>query len=505
MVMFDKNFLHGHLRTDILVINLVFLLLFPGFHNKVSSQVISGKVKTIKLVSSKEKISTSKKGFPKLQVEEQTLTDNNNNNVLEANESAKLELKIQNRGNKKAENVRINVSQANDKIKGLLFDTSVDLGDLQPFESKTATVVIAADSKIQKNTAYFRIDVLEEDGFNIPTIYLDVPVNPVISPLTIKWNSPDKDDTTVFKPDFPFKLTIESGSPIKEVLLYNNDIIQISDFSQQKIRDTYVLSRTFNLSEGRNNIQVKVKNEDNKEADAIRNIYYQNEKRLALLIGNSDYIYGGTLSNPVNDVRAMAEALQKVGFEVLKYENLTQKEMKKAIDNFGVKLYGYDVGLFYYAGHGIQSDGFNYLIPVESQLMAYEDVEYDCVRADRILGKMEYASTNVNVLILDACRDNPFERKWSRSAAGKGLAFMDAPSGSIIAYATSPGKTAADGSGKNGLYTEALLKYIQRGGLQIEEVFKNVRKEVEQRSSGNQTPWESTSLKGYFYFKKTTE
>jgi len=118
---------------------------------------------------------------------------------------------------------------------------------------------------------------------------------------------------------------------------------------------------------------------------------------------------------------------------------------------------------------------------------------------------MEYASTDVNVLILDACRDNPFERKWNRAAAGKGLAFMDAPSGSLVAYATSPGRTAADGAGKNGLYTEALLKYIQKRGLQIEEVFKNVRREVESKSGGKQTPWESTSLKGYFYFKKRFE
>lgn len=504
--MLIKCFFNGQARINILVIKLVFFVIALGFHHSVQSQVISGKVKSIKLVSSsKERETSSRRGFPKLQVDEQILTDNNNNDVLEANESAKLELKIRNSGDKKAKNVRINVSQANDKLKGLLYDTSVDLGDLTPGETKSATIVIAADNKIVKSTAYFRLDVLEEAGFNIPTIYLDVPVNPVISPLTLKWNSPDIDDTTVFKPDFPMKFTVESGSPIKEILLYNNDIIQISDFSQQKIRDTYVLSRSFGLSEGPNNIEIKIKNEDNKEVTDTRSVFYQSEKRLALLIGNSDYIHGGTLKNPVNDVRAMAEALKLVGFEVLKYENLTQKDMKKAIDEFGKRLYGFDVGLFYYAGHGIQSDGFNYLIPIESQLLAYEDVEYDCVRADRILGKMEYASTDVNVLILDACRDNPFERKWSRSASGKGLAFMDAPSGSIIAYSTSPGKTAADGSGLNGLYTEALLKYIQKGGLQIEEVFKNVRKEVEQRSSGNQTPWESTSLKGYFFFKRKAQ
>jgi uncharacterized caspase-like protein len=118
------------------------------------------------------------------------------------------------------------------------------------------------------------------------------------------------------------------------------------------------------------------------------------------------------------------------------------------------------------------------------------------------MSKMEYAATDVNIIILDACRNNPFERQWNRAAAGKGLAYMDAPSGSMIAYATSPGRTAADGSGKNGLYTSILLKYIQQKGLQIEEVFKNVRRDVESQSGGSQVPWEMTSLKGQFYFRR---
>jgi len=119
----------------------------------------------------------------------------------------------------------------------------------------------------------------------------------------------------------------------------------------------------------------------------------------------------------------------------------------------------------------------------------------------RILGKMEDSGCETNIIILDACRDNPFERKWSgRSVKTQGLAFMNAPSGSIIAYSTSPGKTASDGTGENGLYTSALLKYIQVPNLILEDVFKNVRSEIEKTSDGRQTPWESTSLKGSFYF-----
>jgi hypothetical protein len=488
-----------------LLSKLIVIAMFLFFNCSLHSQVISGQIKTIKLTAPEKKEAVEIRGFPRLQIEKQVLSDENNNNVLEANESAKLELKINNLGNKTAKNVRIKLTQTDETVKGLLYDSEIEIGDLPPHESRNATLVIAADYKIQKATANFKIEILEDNGFNLPPAYIDVAVRPEMGTFTVDWLSPSVPDTTVFVPDIPLELKIQSGSPIKTISVFRNDIIQISDYNLRKYKNVYAFSHNITLSEGQNTIKVEVVNEDNNKINDIRKIYYQKEKRLALIIGNSNYIYGGSLTNPVNDARAMADALKRVGFEVMEFENLTQPDMKKAIDEFGNKLRNYDVGLFYYAGHGIQSDGFNYLIPIEAQLLAYEDVEYDCVRADRILSKMEYASTSVNVLILDACRDNPFERKWSRAAAGKGLAFMDAPSGSLVAYATSPGRTAADGAGKNGLYTEALLKYIQQRGLQIEEVFKNVRREVESKSGGKQTPWESTSLKGYFYFKKKFE
>jgi uncharacterized caspase-like protein len=174
--------------------------------------------------------------------------------------------------------------------------------------------------------------------------------------------------------------------------------------------------------------------------------------------------------------------------------------MKKAMDEFGEKLKGYDVGLFFYAGHGIQSKGYNYLIPVDANLKSEAQVEYDCVQADRILALMEASGTKVNIIILDACRNNPFERSWTRSASGRGLAFMSAPRGSLIAYATAPGSTASDGSGKNGLYTSAILESIKIPNLNILQIFQNVRSLVSDQSQGQQIPWESTSLTGDFYF-----
>ncbi len=225
------------------------------------------------------------------------------------------------------------------------------------------------------------------------------------------------------------------------------------------------------------------------------------QKRLALVVGNSNYEHGGSLPNPVNDAKAISVALQSVGFEVMSYENVTQKELKMAINSFGQKLKGYEVGVFYYAGHGIQNKGMNYMIPIEADLQTEAQVEFDCVAADRVLAYMDAAQVKVNVIIMDACRNNPFERSWNRSANGNGLAMMNAPTGSLIAYATAPGRVASDGTGSNGLYTSALLKYLGDPKLSIEQVFKKVRTEVTEKSMGAQVPWETTSLTGDdFYF-----
>jgi hypothetical protein len=224
------------------------------------------------------------------------------------------------------------------------------------------------------------------------------------------------------------------------------------------------------------------------------------EKRLALVIGNSKYIYSPELANPANDAKAIKVALQNVGFDVYEYENLNQLQIKQAIDNFGTLLKKYSIGLFFYAGHGIQSKGSNYLIPVDANIQSEQQIEYDCVQADRVLGLMEAAGSKINIVILDACRNNPFEKSWSRAIEGTGLAFMNAPTGSLIAYSTSPGRTASDGSGSNGLYTSALLENIKTPNITILQMFQNVRRTVSEKSFKQQIPWESTSLTNDFYF-----
>jgi len=222
------------------------------------------------------------------------------------------------------------------------------------------------------------------------------------------------------------------------------------------------------------------------------------ERRIALVIGNAKY-KEAPLSNPVNDANDMEAALKSSGFRVIKALDATQKQMNRAIFEFGELLTHDSVALFYYAGHGLQVRGKNYLIPVDAEIKSESSVRVESVDVDGVLDQL--SNSELNVVILDACRNNPFERRTSRSlGTAGGLAQMEAPKGSLIAYSTAPGKTAADGEGRNGLYTQALLRYIKEPGLTIEQVFKNVRREVARTTRDAQMPWESSSMTGEFYF-----
>jgi uncharacterized caspase-like protein len=217
------------------------------------------------------------------------------------------------------------------------------------------------------------------------------------------------------------------------------------------------------------------------------------EPKIALLIGNSAY-REAPLRNPVNDVRAMARTLRELGFTVLAHENTSKRAMETAIIEFGRRLADGGVGFFYYAGHGLQVRGRNYLVPVDADIESEAATRIAAVDVDLLLEQMAEARNRVNVVILDACRNNPFERRLR--GAAKGLAAVDAARGTLIAYATAPGSVAADGEGANGLYTEELLKALRVPDLSVEEVFKRVRVGVTTRSKGAQTPWESSSLTG---------
>jgi len=222
------------------------------------------------------------------------------------------------------------------------------------------------------------------------------------------------------------------------------------------------------------------------------------ERRVALVVGNAAY-GRAPLRNAVNDARDFSRALADSGFEVIRVENATLESLNRAIDQFAGRLAASrGVGLFFYAGHGVQVDGENYLVPVDADLRAEKDVQYRALNVGVVLSRIEQAKNRLNLVVLDACRDNPF----ARTARGgkRGLASIDAPKGTLIAYSTSPGKTADDGEGRNGLYTRHLLREMRVPGLRIEDVFKRVRAAVATESRDLQVPWESSSLTGDFYF-----
>jgi uncharacterized caspase-like protein len=221
--------------------------------------------------------------------------------------------------------------------------------------------------------------------------------------------------------------------------------------------------------------------------------------RTALVIGNTKY-GDAPLKNPGNDAKAIAGELQKVGFKANLLLDAGRAQMINAIQTFAddlAKMRG--VGLFYYAGHGAQLTWRNYLIPVDVSIDRLEDMREKTVELNSLLQGLLKARNPMNVIILDACRDNPFGNKVLTEQ--KGLSQFDAPPGSLLAYATSPGNTAADGDGANGLYTENLLRELGVSDAKIEDVFKRVRLAVRRRSEGRQIPWESTSLEEDFYFR----
>ena len=229
--------------------------------------------------------------------------------------------------------------------------------------------------------------------------------------------------------------------------------------------------------------------------------------RVALVIGNAAYKNATPLSNSINDATVMANALKSLGFELVggkAQTNLDKVALDNVIRKFGETIRGKRVAFLYYSGHGVQVDGRNYLIPTSANVMSRTDVKYELVNVDNVLDDMNASGTKVNIIVLDACRNNPFGDTGLRGL-GSGLAVMDAPSGTLIAYATGPGKTAADGVGKNSPYTESLSHIITEPGLDIEDVFREVGKDVQIKTAGEQIPWKMDSLTEKFYFKETGE
>jgi formylglycine-generating enzyme required for sulfatase activity len=222
--------------------------------------------------------------------------------------------------------------------------------------------------------------------------------------------------------------------------------------------------------------------------------------RVALVVGNAQYPYR-PLKNPVNDAELMRATLTGIGFEVIVLRNADRRTMLSGLRDFENKARSAEVALFYFAGHGAQVGGSNYLLPVGSQIQTETDVPDEAIEAASVLRRLEDARAKVALVILDACRDNPFTGA-SRSAS-RGLARMSVPTGTIVAYATAPGSTAADGAGNNGVYTQQLARHLKEPNLELRDVFDRTAQEVERLTGGKQKPHEEIGLRGRFVLVET--
>ena len=232
------------------------------------------------------------------------------------------------------------------------------------------------------------------------------------------------------------------------------------------------------------------------------------EKRVALVVGNSAYVHAAVLPNPVNDAGDMAKALTEVGFEVILGLDLGKQALDAKVRDFARALDKADVALFFYAGHGLQASGRNYLMPVDARLQGERDLDFEAVSVDFVLKQMELEREGkTNVVFLDACRDNPLARNLARSmgtlsaAIGQGLAQVQTGVGTFIAYSTQPGNVALDGQGRNSPFTAALTKGLKDPGRNLTSVMIEVRKDVLAATGGKQVPWDHSALTGDFYFQ----
>jgi WD40 repeat protein len=294
--------------------------------------------------------------------------------------------------------------------------------------------------------------------------------------------------------------SIEGAGNVSKILVNGQ---QVSNSGAQ-------FSHPVELVRGKNRIKIEVENTDRTITE--KDIYLTCEpaagkgehkthhgRRMALVIGNAEYTSSAKLSNTINDAKGMAAVLKEMNFEVTTVLNGSYEDMKTAVYTFGDKISDADVSLFFYAGHGLEVDGTNYLVPVDANIQSALDVKLKAIPLTGIIRTMEYTNDEgLNMIILDACRNNPFPT--GKRSGGSGLARVQAPSGTLIAYATDPGSTASDGEKENGLYTGELVKQM-RIPQRIEDIFMNTRNQVEHLSGGKQRPWEEARLKGVFYLR----
>jgi hypothetical protein len=330
--------------------------------------------------------------------------------------------------------------------------------------------------------------------------------NPPTTPPIVTWSYPKDQKTISDNEMLVIEACIYSATELKsvQVMSNGNSLGSLRFFDPPRSGDcNYTFTFPVPLREGENTLYIYAENFAGTKPSEARIIRFEKafiaEKRIALIFGNADYGSSSSLKNPANDANLMEVTLKSLHFDVIKRINATQNEMKEAIKEFRDKLPEYNVTLFYYAGHGVQVGDQHYLIPTDAKLDKQTDCEFEAVEVELIQRQLQSVPDNTNIIILDACRDNPF-KSWSRGAP-QGFKALNPTSGTFISFATIAGSVAADGTGKNGTFTEELVKQMLIP-QSIFNVFINTRKEVMKRTNGAQQPQEWNMLTGDFFFKK---
>ncbi len=369
-----------------------------------------------------------------------------------------------------------------------------------PGETERYLIDKIINLKAGENSVYFLATNEKGETTRSPIRYF---VNPEATPPVVGWVFPSDASSVVNTEEVSIEGIIKSASGVNSTSILVNGFPQSEENRfQQGANGEIKVQKSIVLREGDNSVYLIAANTAGRIQSEKRTIIYNKalpEKRLALVIGNSNYSNGVSLKNPVNDANLIEGTLKQLGFDVIKSLNVDKAAMENSIREFSRQMSNYNVALFYYAGHGIQVDGINYLIPIDAKLENKNECSWEAVAVNRVTDEFGKHETNTNIVILDACRNNPF-RSWVRGPE-QGFKAMGTINGTIISFATSEGATAADGTGANGLYTEELVKQMVIPQT-IEYVFKRTRSNVQTRSNGQQTPMEWTYLTNDFYFKR---
>jgi len=392
------------------------------------------------------------------------------------------------------------------EVSSVLFyvnGSSIGEGEIKPSPEKKDEYI--AEKVINLNPGENNVYLVATNSSGANKSDLRYFSNPPANPPSVSWGNPANENVIVSSDRITIEACIASSTELKSAkILVNGATQDESNIFQASPNEkcNYKWQRSVILKEGDNSIYIIATNIAGSTTSEKRTVKFMAavaEKRIALVLGNAAYGEKSSLRNPVNDANLMEATLKELGFEVIKRTNAGLNVMRDAVREFSRRLSQYNVALFYYAGHGMQIDGINYLIPTDAILKEPSDCKYEAVPVDFVTEEFGKYPENTNIVILDACRNNPY-RSWVRGGES-GFKAISPTSGTIISFATAAGATAIDGTSANGLFTEELVKQMVMT-QPIESVFKKTRVEVRKRSNELQVPMEWTNLNGEFYFKK---